>query len=415
MNIDISTQNGSTFYTLKTNHKGFIEGVYMIAAGQTYLKHAHRHLPAAFASMVCRSTQTSTEEVVNERLEGKGIQLSTTVNCDYLIYSFTCRSEDLEELVEILAEQIQQPALKVDEWEALRSRMLASLQMQADNTDQVANIVFSRDIFTEESLNYQDTPEESIKTLKAMSVEQIRAYHASFNPAEGIWVAAGDVDQEQLKSAVQKHLKSTVKHTLSKQYSPKATKSRSSKVKHTEMPAKQSVSLRMGQVIDIDIHHPDYMPLKLALDALGGSFSARLMRTVRDEDGLTYSVGSMLRGFAQGEVGSWFIYGAFSPKLLDKGIQSIQKQLKLWKKSGISQAELDERKQGLIGRYLVAQSAPSKIVSDLAGFIANGFGSDELIAYPKRIEAVSLQQVNSVIDRYIDLDKITIHTAGTKD
>ena len=90
------------------------------------------------------------------------------------------------------------------------------------------------------------------------------------------------------------------------------------------MPAKQSVSLRMGQVIDIDIHHPDYMPLRLALDALGGSFSARLMRTVRDEDGLTYSVGSMLRGFAQGEVGSWFIYGAFSPKLLDKGIQSIK-------------------------------------------------------------------------------------------
>lgn len=386
----------------------------MIAAGQTYLKHAHRHLPAAFASMVCRSTQNNTEEVVNERLEGKGIHLSSTVNCDYLIYSFTCRTEDLDELVEILADQIQKPALKVDEWEALRSRMLASLQMQADNTDQVANIEFSRDIFAEESLNYQDTSEESIQAFQSMSVEQIKAYHASFNPAEGIWIAAGDVDQHQLQQSVQKHLKSTVKHTLTKQYSPKATKSRVHKTKHTEMPAKQSVSLRMGQVIDIDIHHPDYMPLRIALDALGGSFSARLMRTVRDEDGLTYSVGSLLRGFGQGEVGAWFIYGAFSPKLLDKGIKSIQKQLKLWKKSGVSQDELDERKQGLIGRYLVAQSAPSKIVTDLAGFISNGFGSDELIAYSKRIEAVSLQQVNTVIEQYIDLDKVMIHTAGTK-
>ena len=134
------------------------------------------------------------------------------------------------------------------------------------------------------------------------------------------------------------------------------------------------------------------MPLKLAIDALGGSFSARLMRTVRDEDGLTYSVGSRLEGFGKSEAGAWHVYGEFSPKLLDQGITSIQKQLKDWKQHGIGQAELGERSQGAIGRYLVAQSVPAELYL-MSCFLSNGFGADRVIQYPKRLELLLIRLI----------------------
>ena len=110
----------------------------------------------------------------------------------------------------------------------------------------------------------------------------------------------------------------------------------------------------------------------------------------------------------------WYVYGEFSPKLLDQGITSIQKQLKDWKQHGIGQDELGERSQGAIGRYLVAQSVPSRIVSDVVSFLSHGFGADEVIQYPKRLEAITVDQVNHALKTYIDLDKMAIVTAGTK-
>ena len=41
---------------------------------------------------------------------------------------------------------------------------------------------------------------------------------------------------------------------------------------------------------------------------LGGNFSARLMQTVRDEQGLTYNIQSLVGGVDNGNDGYWVIW-----------------------------------------------------------------------------------------------------------
>lgn len=46
--------------------------------------------------------------------------------------------------------------------------------------------------------------------------------------------------------------------------------------------------------------HPDYIPLRLAVIALGGYFGSRLMLNIREEKGLTYGIGASLAGGRSG-------------------------------------------------------------------------------------------------------------------
>ena len=50
----------------------------------------------------------------------------------------------------------------------------------------------------------------------------------------------------------------------------------------------------------VDRSHPDYLPLRLAVKALGGYFGSRLMTNIREEKGLTYGIGASLLGMLDG-------------------------------------------------------------------------------------------------------------------
>lgn len=46
--------------------------------------------------------------------------------------------------------------------------------------------------------------------------------------------------------------------------------------------------------------HPDYIPLRLAVTALGGFFGSRLMQNIREDKGLTYGISASLNGVQEG-------------------------------------------------------------------------------------------------------------------
>ena len=85
---------------------------------------------------------------------------------------------------------------------------------------------------------------------------------------------------------------------------------------YISMKDKTSSDLLYGIALDINEDSPEFLPLSVATRALGGSFTARLMRKVRVEDGLTYGVYSSITGTTNKSPGAWIAYGTYSPDLL---------------------------------------------------------------------------------------------------
>ena len=80
------------------------------------------------------------------------------------------------------------------------------------------------------------------------------------------------------------------------------------------------------------------------------------MQTVRDEEGLTYSIGANHSADAIAD-GFWKVSATFNPTLLEQGYNSTMKQIRKWVEEGITQEELDAKKSNLAGSFKVGLSS----------------------------------------------------------
>ena len=181
---------------------------------------------------------------------------------------------------------------------------------------------------------------------------------------------------------------------------------------HVEVPEKSSIDVYWAHPIPMDRHHKDYLPLMLGIFILGGNFSARLMRTVRDEEGLTYGVYSRLAGMHDHVEGFWYVHATFSPALFDKGEKSIFKQINLWHQDGVNVQEFESRKQGIIGKHLVGTSTTSGLMSSLTQVISQSLDLDYIDRYPQLIRDISIDDVNRCIHTYIKPNELRRFSAG---
>jgi zinc protease len=181
------------------------------------------------------------------------------------------------------------------------------------------------------------------------------------------------------------------------------------------MLGKTSTVLDMGLVTNLKRTDLDYYPLMFGVDVFGGgTFMARLMSIVRDDEGLTYGIYSWLNKdlFCGGQ---WNVQGTFAPQLLAKGTESTLRELKRWVKDGITEAEMKNTKSRLIGEYKVQLATTSGLVNQILNIVQRGLDVAFIDKYPDIINALTLDQVNSAVKKYINPDKVDIVVAGSVD
>jgi zinc protease len=136
------------------------------------------------------------------------------------------------------------------------------------------------------------------------------------------------------------------------------------------------------------------------------------MASVRDKEGLTYGIGSTISGDTFTE-GSMTIRATFAPSLLDRGMASIDQQLKTFLAKGPTEDELSYHKQFLIGNYKISLATTEGVASQILSTIQQELPLTYLDQYPGKIESVTLDQANAVFRKYVKPEQMTTVVAGT--
>ena len=140
-------------------------------------------------------------------------------------------------------------------------------------------------------------------------------------------VAAGDVSSSQLNNLLTTDLKGWNKQDVMTINKDITAHKRRQSTDHINIKDKTSSDIYIAQSINITDDNPIYLELMMGIYILGGNFSARLMQTVRDQQGLTYGIGSGISGCSYGINGYWYTWGTFAPDIIDKGIKSTEHQI----------------------------------------------------------------------------------------
>jgi zinc protease len=136
------------------------------------------------------------------------------------------------------------------------------------------------------------------------------------------------------------------------------------------------------------------------------------MGTVRDKEGLTYNIGA---GMGEDSIadGDWAISASFAPALLTKGLASTRSVLDQWWSQGITDTELADRKQGVVGGYFVSLSTTGGVAGTILTSLQRGYDLTWLDGYPVAINALTRSQVNQAIRNHLNPKTMVLVEAGS--
>jgi zinc protease len=307
---------------------------------------------------------------------------------------------------------LREPSFPSLEFDKLQKQKLAEAQQMRDDTDSQASIAFRRAVYSAGNPQYRLTSDERIEALNKATVGDVKAFHGkSFGPAHMTMVVVGDVDTASMQSDVGKAFEGWKGGlALPAAPAPKAIKKAAEET--IAVPGKESVSVIVGEPTGLRYADADYLPLAVGTNVLGHGFTSRLLGIVRDKEGLTYTIQADLLGSGELEQ-TWCIYASYAPSLLNQGTASTRRELATWQRDGITTEELDFRKSALAGEHRVKLATSGGLADMILNTVRRGLPLSWIDDHPKQVSALTLKQVNDVIRRHVDPDKLVTVRAGT--
>ena len=412
--IETKHLNGINSYVLPTNVKDVVTISGSILGGTLYSPSKNPQISTFTTAMLDKGTSNKDKYEISDALDSVGAELKFGCTRHHIYFTGHCLNSDVNMVIEILADQLKTPAFGNDEIDKLKTRMIGQLEQSLEDTKKQALISFLRILYPKNHPNYRYKTEESLDFIKAINQKDLKTFHDSAYGINTMNIAvAGDVNPKKFNEMIINHFSDWKKQSINKIDKKFEIKPVSKNVETINIKDKTSADMYLGQYIGIDREHTDYYPLMLGIYILGGNFSARLMQTVRDEQGLTYGIGSSIGGSNFNTDGYWSTWGTFAPDLIEKGQNATIDQINKWYKKGVFEKELISKKSTITGSYKVALDTTSGLVSQILSNAERIKPISYLDDYVGIINNISLEEINNAISKYVDPSKLTLVTAGS--
>ncbi len=406
--------SGIDVVSVKTSAKDFVTIAASISLGNYASETKNNVIPALTAAMLSRGTTLNDKFKFSEKLQKLGVTLNVNASTFKINIGFKCLKKDLDQVITLLAEELRNPLFDAKEFENLKQQFIGNTQQDLNDPGERGSIALSQAIYPKGNPNYSLSVEDNIANIKNATLDEVKAFHKKyFGTASMRLVIVGDTDGANLNASLKKSFKNWNGGVTEKLKFEETSKS-AAKTEVVTIPEKPSAELYIGQFTGLKRADADYIPFYIGNYTLGAGFAGRLMQTVRDNDGLTYSISSGLGGNIE-TGGYWFVNASFNPNLFQKGLDATMVQVNKWVKDGITAEELENKKTNLIGSFKVGMSTTNGMARTILSFIERGLEPNYIEQYPNDIQKATLQQVNNAIKKYVQLDKMIVIKSGSLD
>ena len=411
-NVQRSKVAGVDFIAYPTGVKDVVTVRASLPAGKALGARGNPAIPTLTGMLLDQGTKTQDKFAIAEKLEAVGASIRFAVATDVLNISAKSLKKDAPMVLGMIAEQLRTPAFTAEEFAQAKKQMAGGIKRSLESTDFRASDAFNRAAYPQGHPNRNVSPDDMLAAIETATLDDVLAFHkANYGPAGMTLVMVGDLDVPALQGEVARAFGGwTGGQAVVRAAQPAAPVSGAKQ--DVVMEGKTSVSVVMGQPSGLRYSDPDYQALRLATAILGDGFTGRLMATVRDQEGLTYDVGSTLQNDMFND-GDWRVYGSFAPAMLDQGIASTQRQLKLWYDKGVTPVEVSARKSNVIGAFKVALTTTEGMAGTLLAAVNRGYAVNWLDELPATVNALTTEQVNAAIRKYLKPETMVLVKAGT--
>jgi zinc protease len=359
--------------------------------------------------MLDRGTTTRSADEVAELLDARGISLTINVTRHLTSVSCTCLSRDFETVLALLGDCVTEPAVPQPELTKRKREVITAIRQDDDNpavraVEELMSLVYGADH------PYGRRAKGSVEVVESLAASQLVDLHRGrFAPAEVTAIVVGDVDVGRAldtATGVFGRWRTPAPQAIPHQPVPVATVRRRHIV---PMMNKSQADVAYG-FTTIRRNDPAYyaywiMNVALGQYALGG----RLGDSIRERQGMAYYVSSVLD--ANVLEGPLVIRAGVSPANVDRAIASIDEELVKLRLEGLTEGELNDTRQYLIGSMPRSLETNAGIANFLQSVEYFQLGLDYDLRLPELLGAVTLPDILAAAER-LDPDRATVVVAG---
>jgi zinc protease len=344
---------------------------------------------------------------LDEILETMGADLGVGTDTYATTLNLSVRSTDLESGMAILHDLLRAPRFAPQRLELARKKEIEGIRRRNDLPRTVAHRSLERWLYQGHPLGRESTTE----SVSNVARDDLLAFHQRHFHPNNMWLAvSGDLGEEDLKNLLVKvfgdwprvEMKPTPVPPLPEKPDPVLLLTRK------EVP---QTNILMGNQ-GIDKSAPDLAACQVMNFILGGGgFNSRLMREIRSNRGLAYSIYSYFQ-IGRRLPGLFLIGGETKSESTIEVVNLVRDMMNGMRTTEVSGDELRLAKESLVNSFVFAFTDSHAVVARELRLDFYDYPEGYLENYRDRIASVSAADVLEAARRHLDPADLTIALVG---
>ena len=380
--------------------------------GGGYMDPARKEgLASLFGSQLAvGGTQKKDAAAVEDRLEALAATLSSSCGPTSGSLYLQVQEKDLAEGMDLLLQALTQPAFAEDRLDLAKKSARQALERRNDAVTSIAGILSGYLALGETFFASERTTAAS---LDAITREDLLAFHAALlHPANLAVAVSGRFERKAMVDVLNRTV-GAVRAAPAARPSPKVPQPDFQRTPGLYVCDKDAPQAMLTWTFPgMRRSDPEWYPAMVMNHVLGGGgFTARLMKKIRSDEGLTYGVRTQL-----GEGPYW--RGELSGSLQTKN-RSVAHALRLalaemqrLKDEPLAEAELTSIKDGLVESFPAQWGSRQAIANRFADEYLTGWPEDWWVDYREKVRAVSAADVQKMAKKLLDFERMVVLAVG---
>ncbi len=367
-------------------------------------------------ALLMRGTEKRSRQEISDEFDRLKIQGGVSGGVTAASIGLTTVRENLGAGLRLAAEILREPAFAENEFELLREENLAGIEAQRSEPQALANNALSRHLsraYEPDHIFYVPTFDEQVERHKAVTLDEVRSFWSTFYGAGHVDIAAvGDFDPDETLALI-KELFADWRTDVPYERVATPYRDLEAVAVDIETPDKANAIMFATQRLRIRDDHADYPGLVVGNYMLGGGFlNSRLAVRIRQNEGLSYGVGSQFNAGSIDEVGGFGGYAIFAPENADKVVVAFKEEVAKALESGFTDDEVEAAKKGLLDSMQNGRSSDTAVAGILQSNLFLGRTMEFTAKHEAAIAALTPDAILAAMRRHIDLDKLSIFRGG---
>jgi zinc protease len=389
-------KEGFPLFVLKEGSQPIIKLELICDAGSWY--EPHNGVAYFTAKMLQEGTEYKSARDIARYIDQYGASFHAQVRPDTCTFTLTTLSKHLAPMLALLAELLLAPTFDAQRLVHIKQLTIQKLKVDAQRNSHVAHKKLKAILF--------DGTHPYGRHLTKTVIDNITPAHLQHYYRDQLLagcrlLVSGQVQEKDLQT-IQQYLQPLPIQAPDPALCPWPAQACAHV--HLKKEGSLQAAIRVGKVL-FTKDHPDYLPLLVVNELLGGYFGSRLMRNIREDKGYTYGIFSNIVSLKH--TSYLLIATEVTQAFAQATCREIAKEIEVLQTTPVPESELKTHKNYMIGTFLSEINDPFAVMEKFKAVHLHGLDQVYYEQWYDAIQRINPFQIMALANAYLNADELS--------